>query len=97
LIRDTGLAAALSVAPPIISFLSCTVTVFPALTSSSGKPARVCYDNQNHIDKSIAANRVRLLFAQSKANAVPDFTYNMTKAIKKLVVLCGGVAEKKIF
>jgi hypothetical protein len=67
------------------------------LTSSSGKPARVCYDNQNHIDKSIAANRVRLLFAQSKANAVPDFTYNMTKAIKKLVVLCGGAPEKKIF
>lgn len=67
------------------------------LTSSSGKPARVCYDNENHIDKSIAANRVRLLFAQNKANAVPDFTYNMTKAIKKLVVLSGGAPETKIF
>ena len=67
------------------------------LTSSSGKPARVCYDSQNQIDKGISANRVRLLFAQNKANAVPDFTYNMTKAVKKLVVLCGGAPEKKIF
>jgi hypothetical protein len=67
------------------------------MTSSSGKPARICYDNQNQIDRSISANRVRLLFAQNKANAVPDFAYNMTKAIKKLVVLSGGAAEKKVF
>jgi hypothetical protein len=67
------------------------------LTASSGKPARVCYDDKNQIDKSIASNRARLLFAQNKANAVPGFTDNMTKAIKKLVVQSGGVAEKKIF
>jgi len=67
------------------------------MTSSSGKPARICYDNQNQIDRSISANRVRFLFAHDKANAVPDFAYNMTKAIKKLVVLSGGAAEKKVF
>jgi hypothetical protein len=67
------------------------------MTSSSGKRARVCYDNQNQVDKSIAANRVRLLFAHNKANAVPDFTYNLTTAIKKLVVASGGAPEKKIF
>ena len=67
------------------------------MTSSSGKKARTCYDNQNQVDKSISANRVRLVFAQNKANAVPDFTYNMTTAIKKLVVASGGAPEKKIF
>jgi len=67
------------------------------MTSSSGKKARTCYDNENQVDKSISGNRVRLLFSQNKANAVPDFTYNMTKAIKKLVVASGGAAEKKLF
>jgi hypothetical protein len=67
------------------------------MTSSSGKTARICYDNQNRVDKSIAANRVRLLFSQIKASAVPDFTYTMTTAIKKLIVASGGAPEKKIF
>ncbi|MGD0860969.1 MAG: hypothetical protein ABR912_16880 [Terracidiphilus sp.] len=67
------------------------------MTSSSGKKARTCYDTENQVDKSISGNRVRLVFAQDKANAVPDFTYNMTKAIKKLVVASGGAAEKKLF
>jgi hypothetical protein len=67
------------------------------MTSSSEKRARTCYDNQNQIDKSIAANRVRLLFSQNKASAVPDFAFNMTKAIKKLVVASGGAPEKKIY
>jgi hypothetical protein len=67
------------------------------MTSSSGKRARTCYDNQNQVDKSLAANRVRLLFSQNKASAVPDFAFNMTKAIKKLVVASGGSPEKKIY
>jgi len=67
------------------------------MTSTSGKKARTCYDTENQVDKSISGNRVRLVFAQDKANAVPDFTYNMTKAIKKLVVASGGAAEKTIF
>jgi len=67
------------------------------MTSTSGKKARTCYDTENQVDKSISANRVRLVFAQNKANSIPDFTYNMTKAIKKLVVASGGAAEKTIF
>jgi hypothetical protein len=67
------------------------------MSSSSGRKARTCYDNENQLDKSISANRVRLVFSQNKANAVPDFTYSMTTAIKKLVVASGGAPEKKIF
>jgi hypothetical protein len=67
------------------------------MTSASGKKARTCYDTENQVDKSISANRVRLVFAQNKANSVPDFTYNMTRAIKKLVVASGGAPEKTIF
>ena len=67
------------------------------LTSLSGKKARTCYDSHNQVDTSLAANRVRLLFSLAKANAVPDFTENMGKAIKKLIVLSGGAPEKDIF
>jgi hypothetical protein len=37
---------------------------------------------------------VRLLFSMPKANAVPKFTDKMTTAIKKLVALAGGNADK---
>ncbi|HEY1159301.1 MAG TPA: hypothetical protein VGE83_01645 [Terracidiphilus sp.] len=67
------------------------------LTSLSGKKARTCYNSHNQVDTSLAANRVRLLFSLTKANAVPDFTENMDKAIKKLIVLAGGAPEKDIF
>ena len=67
------------------------------LTSLSGKKARTCYDRQNQIDSSIAPNRARLLFSLTKANAVPNFTVNMGKALKKLVTLAGGAPEKDIF
>jgi hypothetical protein len=67
------------------------------LTSVSGKNARTCYDRHNQVDSSIAANRARLLFSYSRANAVPNFSENMGKAIKKLVVLSGGATEKKLF
>ena len=67
------------------------------LTSQSGKSARVCYDRKNQINPNAAANRVRLLFSHSKANATPGFVDTMDRAVKKLVELSGGTAEKKIF
>jgi len=67
------------------------------LTSLSGKKARICYDKNNQVDTSIAANRARLLFSAPKASAVPNFTETMGKAIKKLIVLSGGAPEKDIF
>ena len=67
------------------------------LTSSSGKKARTCYDSHNQVDASLPANRVRLVFSLAKANAVPDFTDNLGKTIKKLIVLAGGAPEKDIF
>jgi hypothetical protein len=67
------------------------------LTSLSGKAARTCYDNSNRIDTSLAANRVRLMFSQAKADAFPDFTVKMGKAVTKLIVLCGGAQEKDPF
>jgi len=67
------------------------------LTSQNGKQARVCYDRKNQINPSAAANRVRLLFSHSKTDAIPGFMDTMDKAVKKLVALCGGTPEKKIF
>ncbi|MGO9338406.1 MAG: hypothetical protein ACLPY1_12965 [Terracidiphilus sp.] len=64
------------------------------MTSLSGKKARICYDNQNQVNTSIPTNHVRLLFSMPKANAVPKFTDKMTTAIKKLVALAGGNADK---
>jgi hypothetical protein len=37
-----------------------------------------------------------LFFSLAKANASPGFTEKMDKAIKKLIVQCGGVPEKQI-
>lgn len=67
------------------------------LTSQTGRKARVCYDRKNQINPNAAANRVRLLFSQSKADGVPSFMETMDKAVKKLVALAGGSPEKKIF
>jgi hypothetical protein len=67
------------------------------LTSLAGQKARTCYDSHNQVDTSIPANRARLLFSSSKANAVPGFSDKMEKAVKKLVVIAGGTAEKKLF
>ncbi|HUD74579.1 MAG TPA: hypothetical protein VMQ76_05855, partial [Terracidiphilus sp.] len=67
------------------------------ITSMSGKTARVCYDRQNRPDNSASSNRVRLLFSASQAKQSPNFQKEMTKAVKKLIVLCGGVPEKKLF
>lgn len=67
------------------------------ITSVSGKTARTCYDKQNHPDNSASSNRVRFLFSASQARQSPGFQKNMAKAVKELIVLCGGVPEKKLF
>ncbi|HEU5352118.1 MAG TPA: hypothetical protein VFU55_11025 [Terracidiphilus sp.] len=63
----------------------------------SGKPARVCYDKQNHPVSSIPDNRARLLFAQYKTTQNPDFAYQMTKALQALIALDGGLPAQKLF
>ena len=63
----------------------------------SGKPARVCYDKQNHPVASIPDNRARLLFAQYKTTQNPDFAYQMTKALQALIALDGGLPAQKLF
>ncbi len=67
------------------------------LTSLSGKKARTCYDKNNQVDPSVPANRARLLFSLAMSNAVPGFTDKLGKAVKKLVALAGGSAEKELF
>lgn len=68
-----------------------------SFTSLSGKKARVCYDEHNQVNANLAANRVRLLFSQRKASTVPDFQDKMGKAMKKLILLAGGSADKDPF
>jgi hypothetical protein len=67
------------------------------LVSVSGKTARTCYDKANSVDTSDPTNRVRLLFSYVKADQRPKFQESMTKAIKKLIALSGGAAEKELF
>jgi hypothetical protein len=68
-----------------------------SITSMSGKTARHCYDRQNRPDSGATSNRVRLLFSASQAKQSPGFQNDMTKAVKKLIVLSGGTPEKKLF
>jgi hypothetical protein len=65
------------------------------LVSLSGRPARTCYDKQNHADTTMLNNRARLLFSYDRAAAVPDFQEKLGKAFKKLVVLSGGEPQRK--
>jgi hypothetical protein len=67
------------------------------LVSVSGKVARTCYDKDNHVDAGMAANRARLLFSLTETENVAKFQETMTKAVKKLIVLCGGTPEKDLF
>jgi hypothetical protein len=64
------------------------------LVSLSGRPARTCYDKQNHADTTITPNRARLLFS-TRAEEMPDFREKLAKAFKKLVVASGGEPERK--
>ncbi len=67
------------------------------IISVSGKPARTCYDKQNRIDTTILTNRTRLLFSLYKTDPIPDFQKKVATALKQLIVLSGGAAEKDIF
>jgi hypothetical protein len=67
------------------------------VSSMSGKAARTCYDEENHIDTDVNPNRARFLFSTSKASEFPAFQGEMTKAFKKLIALSGGVPEKNLF
>jgi hypothetical protein len=67
------------------------------MVSVAGKNARTCYDRQDHIDTTLLGNRARFLFSEPKSDDVPDFHNKMTKAMKKLITLTGGAAEKDIF
>jgi len=65
--------------------------------SVPGKNARTCYDVDNQVDATISGNRARLLFSWGKIPDGSGFQAKMTKAIKKLIALSGGSAEKDIF
>lgn len=65
------------------------------LVSVAGRPARTCYDKQNHADTTLLGNRARLLFSYSRAADVPGFQDKLGKSFKKLVVLSGGAPERK--
>jgi hypothetical protein len=65
--------------------------------SAPGKNARTCYDNDNQVDQTIPGNRARLLFLYAKIPEGSGFETKMTKAMKKLIALTGGDAEKDLF
>jgi hypothetical protein len=67
------------------------------LVSVSGAKARICYDSAGHEDTSVPSNRVRLLFSYRKADQWPDFQAKFTRAIKRLIVLSGGLGETERF
>jgi len=67
------------------------------LVSVSGSRARTCYDKQENVDEDVPTNRIRFLFAFSKADQWPGFQAKLTKALKKLIVLSGGAGEVKLF
>jgi hypothetical protein len=65
--------------------------------SVPGKNARTCYDVDNQVDATISGNRARLLFSWEKIPESSGFQTKMTKAMKKLIAMSGGTAEKDIF
>jgi hypothetical protein len=67
------------------------------VVAMAGKKARTCYDLDNNVDSSTPPNRARLLFAWDKIQDGPGFQIKMMKAMKKLIALSGGSAEKDIF
>ncbi len=66
-------------------------------TSVSGKTARACFDDKGRPERGTSTNRVRLLFSLAKSEQIPGFEGKMSKAMKKLIVLSGGVEEKELF
>ena len=67
------------------------------VVSMPGKPARTCYDKAGNVDATMIGNRARLLFSQSLTDNMPKFQENMAKAVKQLIVLSGGIAERDLF
>lgn len=68
-----------------------------SVVSVPGKSARTCYDLDNQVDSTIPTNRARLLFSWQKIPDGSGVQAKMTKAVKKLIALSGGSAEKDIF
>ena len=67
------------------------------LVSVSGKTARTCYDKPTRSMQAFPPTASGCCFNETKADQWPDFQKKMTKAVKKLIVLSGGAAEKDIF
>jgi hypothetical protein len=67
------------------------------VVSLPGKHARTCYDNEDQVDNTVPANRARFLFSLAKIPDQIPFQVKMSKAMKKLIALSGGYAEKDIF
>jgi hypothetical protein len=67
------------------------------VVSVAGKNARTCYDQDNQADSSIPSNRARFLFSLAKVQDVSGFQAKTNKALKKLIALSGGSAERDIF
>lgn len=65
--------------------------------SVSGKKARSCLDIRGLPEEGTSTNRVRLLFSLAKAEQVPGFQAKMTKTVKALILLSGGVEGKEFF
>jgi hypothetical protein len=67
------------------------------VVSVAGKNARSCYDVDNQVDPTVKTNRARLLFSWEKIPDGSGVQAKMTRALKKLIALSGGSAEKDIF
>lgn len=65
--------------------------------SVSGKKARACFDIRGLPEDGTTTNRVRLLFSLAKAEQLPGFQDKMTKTMKALILLSGGVEEQDFF
>ena len=67
------------------------------LVSVSGTRARTCYDKAGRVDESVPANRIRFLFSYQKADQWTNFQSKLAKALKRLILLSGGVEAKERF
>ena len=68
-----------------------------SVISVPGKNARVCYDTDNQVDRTIPSNRARFLFLLAKIPDQIPFQIRVSKALKKLIAQSGGNPEKDIF
>jgi hypothetical protein len=67
------------------------------VVSAAGKTARTCYDMDNNVDQAIPSTRARFLFSWDRIPESSGLQTKMTRAMKKLIKLSGGYAEKDIF